>query len=299
MALPVTFASLSTVTLSQLDQNFNALGALTPIPCAVTGTNTLALAPAANTPTVAVLANYMQFTGVAANTNSGAVTANVNSLGPLNVYVDTPSGPVAVSSGQIVQNTLFTLMYDSTLNTGAGGFHLLSAVVVGSFLPLGGGTLSGALVGTTITLSGPIKSAGATISGTSTLASVNASGNITGSGLIGTSATVTTSTVSGLGKLGSYQVASGAVITRMLMASVSLAYGAVAANSSSDQTMTVAGCSIGDVVISSPPSAPTVGLAFNAFVSGANIVTIRMLNVTSVTLVPPSGTYAAAVIGNT
>ena len=124
MALPWQFASLATIQSIYWDDNFAALGALTPIPCSVTGTNTLALAPLANTPTVVSYANYSLFTGIVSVTNSGAVTAQVGSLAALNVYKDTFAGPVLLTGGELVANTAIGLLYDSALNTGAGGFHL-------------------------------------------------------------------------------------------------------------------------------------------------------------------------------
>jgi hypothetical protein len=126
MALPSTFTGNVTPTGEELDANFNALGALTPIPCSVSGTNAITLTPEANTPTVSAYANYAQFTGVAAGTNTTTVTAQVGAIPALTVYKDTIAGPVALSGSEIVQNTKLILMYDSTLNSGAGGFHLIS-----------------------------------------------------------------------------------------------------------------------------------------------------------------------------
>lgn len=131
MPLPVTFANLTEALLSYLDDNFAAIGALTPIPCTVTGTNTLALTANSDTPTVAAYSNYMQFSGIAAATNSGAVTAQVDSLGALNVYKDTPAGPVVLTGGEIVSGCLIELVYDSALNTGSGGFHLMQYPAIG------------------------------------------------------------------------------------------------------------------------------------------------------------------------
>lgn len=128
MALPSTFTGNVTPTGEELDANFSALGALTPIPCGVAGTSLITLTPLANTPTVAAYSNYMQFTGVAAGTNVGSVQAVVGSLAQLNVYKDTISGPVLLTGGEIVNNTKLILMYDSTLNSGAGGFHLVGPI---------------------------------------------------------------------------------------------------------------------------------------------------------------------------
>lgn len=126
MSLPTTFAALTTATGQQLDNNFSALGALTPIPCSVSGTNAITMITALNTPSVPSYANYAVFSGVAAATNTGGTTVAVNSLSALTVYKDTVAGPVALSGGEIVAGNVLYLIYDSALNTGAGGFHLNS-----------------------------------------------------------------------------------------------------------------------------------------------------------------------------
>ena len=102
MSLPTTFAALTTATGQQLDNNFSALGALTPIPCSVSGTNAITMVTALNTPSVPSYANYAVFSGVAAATNTGGTTVAVNSLSALTVYKDTVAGPVALSGGEIV-----------------------------------------------------------------------------------------------------------------------------------------------------------------------------------------------------
>lgn len=126
------FANNSSPNLANLDQNFNALGLLTPIPCVVAGTNTLTLtqngAGQATSIAAAAYANGLQVCGIAAQTNSGATTAQVGALAALNVYQDSITGPVALSGSEIVQNCAFTLRYDSALNSNAGGWHLTANV---------------------------------------------------------------------------------------------------------------------------------------------------------------------------
>ena len=117
--------------LSALDNNFVTIGAQAPIPCGVAGTNTLTLTQNATgvvpTTTITAYTSNMAFSGVASATNTGAVTATVGTVGALNVYKDTVSGPAALSGGEIVAGNAFTLLYDATLNTGAGGFHLITS----------------------------------------------------------------------------------------------------------------------------------------------------------------------------
>ncbi len=124
MALPFVFANVATLATPALDANYNALGALTPIPCAVAGTNTITLTPLTSTPTVAAYSNYMQFTGIAASTNTTAATAVVGGLAALPIYRDSTAGPVALVGGEIVASCAITLSYDLALNAGGGGFHL-------------------------------------------------------------------------------------------------------------------------------------------------------------------------------
>lgn len=131
MTLPIIFAGLpGPVPLADLDTNFAALGALAVIPCTITGTNALTLAPAANTPTVGSYQNYQAYAGIAAVTNTGSTTAAVGSLATLNVYKDSTTGPVALAGGEIVAQNYIALVYDSALNSGNGGFHLKQGVSI-------------------------------------------------------------------------------------------------------------------------------------------------------------------------
>ncbi len=121
------FASVNSATGQQLDDNLTAVSNQAPIPCTVSGTNDITLTQRANTYTVTAYANNMQLSGVAAGSNSTAMTARLGSLPALNVYKDTGSGPVALVGGELIAGNAFTLFYDATLNTGAGGWHLYSS----------------------------------------------------------------------------------------------------------------------------------------------------------------------------
>lgn len=140
MSLPFQFANVTTLVTSQLDANYNALGALTPIPCSVAGTNALVMTPLASVPTVAAYSNYMQFTGTAATTNTGPVTVAVGALPALNGYKDTINGPVGLITADISTGSIFTAIYDSALNLGNGGFHI---VADSSRVPQAGGPFIG------------------------------------------------------------------------------------------------------------------------------------------------------------
>lgn len=159
MPLPFIFAAATTVTTPQLDANFAALGALTAITNTAAGTNAITLTPLANTPSVSAYANYQPFSFVAVATNTGVVTARYAGLALLNAYKDSATGPVLLTGGEIVAGNLVTLIYDASLNSGAGGFHVQTgpAAGTGAFLPLAGGILTGALFGTTGTFTGNVR----------------------------------------------------------------------------------------------------------------------------------------------
>lgn len=132
MAYSITqFQNNTTNQLSALDNNFTTFGALVPIPCGIAGTNSLVLTQSAAglvpTPTIQGYSTDMLFSGIAVSTNTGPVTATIGSTGVLNVYKDTPSGPVALSGQEIIGGNAISLRYDAALNSGAGGFHLTSS----------------------------------------------------------------------------------------------------------------------------------------------------------------------------
>lgn len=132
MSLPYQFANVSTLATPQLDANFAALGALTPIPCAFAGSNSLTLTPLSNTPTLTAYANYMQFTGICANTNTDTAVAAVGGLGAVPIFKDGVNGPEPLTGGEMVSSTSVLLMYDSSLNSNNGGFHLLNQLPLGA-----------------------------------------------------------------------------------------------------------------------------------------------------------------------
>lgn len=133
MAASLTqFAALNppTATGQQLDDNFTLAGEQAPIPCVASGTNVITLVQQPNVITVPAYTNNMQISAVAAGTNTGATTAALGSLGALNVYKDTASGPVTLTGGEIVNGCAFTLLYDPVLNSGSGGFHLFASTAI-------------------------------------------------------------------------------------------------------------------------------------------------------------------------
>lgn len=127
-----TFGSTPNPTGQELDTNLLTLARMGAFPCTVGGSaNAITLTPTdTNAPPNNAYANYQEYGFVAGATNNSAVTIKVGTLPTLNAYKDTPSGPIALASGEIVQNCAYIAMYDLALNGGTGGFHILSAAVV-------------------------------------------------------------------------------------------------------------------------------------------------------------------------
>lgn len=120
--------------LSALDGNTATLSAAAPISCSISGTNALTVTPnaAGLIPSLAITGynNGMLFTGVSSGSNTQAVTAQVAALAQLNVYKDSGAGPTLLIGGEIVGGNAISLLYDSLLNSGAGGFHLIASTAI-------------------------------------------------------------------------------------------------------------------------------------------------------------------------
>lgn len=249
MALPYLFANVTAATGPQLDADFAAVGALTVIPCTVAGTNSLTLTPAANTPTINVYANYLRLSGIAAATNTAATSARYGALGLLNVYKDTAAGPVALAGGEIVQNCAFTLIYDSALNSGAGGWHLVSTP-----LSAFGGSVSGSLSAPTIT------------------ATVISAASVAGSSL------VSAGTLSGsLLNLGN------ATLTKILSTAATVSFTVAPTQTAQDQSVALANAALLDQIIVGVTAVPS-GAAFSAYVPATGTVNLRLLNASAASI---------------
>lgn len=125
MALPFVFANVSVLLTTSLDADFNALGAMATIPCTASGTNTIALTPNSNTPTISAYTTMSPiFAFIAAGSNSGATTINVSGVGAKTLYKT--NGATAVGSGDIISGSLYLVNYNPALNASAGGFVLIN-----------------------------------------------------------------------------------------------------------------------------------------------------------------------------
>ena len=187
------FANDTTPALPDLDQNFNAFGVLAPIPCTISGTNSLTFTQndsgQAASISLAAYENGVQVCGIVAATNTTTAQARVGTLPLLNIYKDTLAGPVVLAGGEMVTSNAITLRYDSTLNSNAGGWHLVAgAQGVGNTInPSLVRASIGLQVGatTTPTLTG-ILSAGATLTYTSIVPGSSQDQSFTVSGLLST-----------------------------------------------------------------------------------------------------------------
>lgn len=83
-----------------------------------------------------------------------------------------------------------------------------------------------------------------------------------------------------------------------LLASATLNFPSIAAAASADLTIAVTGAEINDEVSVGLPAAPTAGIIFQAFVSAANVVTVRATNITAGAVDPASATYKVKVNKN-
>lgn len=184
-----TFGTLTAATGGELDRNFTDVIGLGTVPGTIAGQNTLVLSVTSEVP-VPPYANYQRYAGVIAQTNNAATNFQVGTYQSLPCYKDTTSGPVALSGGELQAGNIGTFIYDSALNSGAGGFHVGSAPQIGTLTKLvagsnlsGGtitsvGTISLPLTVSSITLQGSTLSGFPTFSGTS-IASTASVGTIT------------------------------------------------------------------------------------------------------------------------
>lgn len=270
MTAPVItlFANQTAPTGPELDNTFLAYAVFCNIPCVLSGTNAITLAQNANTPTLTQLTNYVQFSGVIANSNSDAVTLTHPSFGTLNVYKDSATGPIALTGNELIIGNAASFRYDSTLNTGAGGYHVVSNT------GFTGGTVNSNTV-----------FAGAVVSVTGSL--VGAS--LTSTLLTGNSLTVSATDL---------QVNGGAVMTRIVSGLGSLTYSVTSASGVQDQSFALAGVQINDSLAMGFGSVPS-GVGFTGFIGTIGTVTIRMVNPSTVTIGAATLTVRATAMGFT
>lgn len=85
-------------------------------------------------------------------------------------------------------------------------------------------------------------------------------------------------------------------LKRVLGGSDTLNFDSISAQDYEDLTIAVAGAEVGNPVVLGLPPAPEPGVAFNAFVSAADTVTVRAYNYTSGPIDPASADYRVFVL---
>jgi len=87
----------------------------------------------------------------------------------------------------------------------------------------------------------------------------------------------------------------GSAESESLSATAALDFPAINAAASADLTIAVPGAAVGDSVAIGLPAAPAAGLVFFGFVSAANTVTVRAMNITVAPVDAVSATFRATV----
>lgn len=135
--IPNTFATQSgNVPVSQIDTNFTyvSTGIQTNLAIYALDTGSLNAYAANYTPTPS-LVDGMGFWFKASSTNTGPCTFNINGLGALSIQTNTSA---SLNAGLISTNQDVFVMYNSSLNGGAGGWmapFLANLTVVPSTIP--------------------------------------------------------------------------------------------------------------------------------------------------------------------
>jgi hypothetical protein len=267
-----TFAALGAgpATPDMLDGNYSILAVRAPVDCTCSGTNTLTLVPINGTTGLSTFQFGMQFSAIAAASNTGAATATVTGLtGSFPIYRDNLSGPVPLTGGEIVIGTLFTLFYDQALNGNAGGFHVVSVTA----------DLTNNPTFTTVTATTVIATNGS-ISG---LANIN-NENVTNTTITSASinfGNVGNLTINGRAVIpGSLQVSGGDFLVRFNSTLASIAYGTITANGETLSTVSFAGAALGDNVIVGQSSVNPAGVIVTGWVSAAGSIVLQAANAT-------------------
>ena len=143
MALPYAFSNNTSPTGGQLDADLAAIAALGILDGTVTGTNALAFTQGANQPIVSVYTNNQKFAFTAVANSTTSVTLQVAALAALPVYL--PTG-VQAGNGSIANGSYYVVTYLSALNSGLGGFVIISAVPGAVTAPVLLGSAQGLLV---------------------------------------------------------------------------------------------------------------------------------------------------------
>ena len=120
----------------------------------------------------------------------------------------------------------------------------------------------------------------------------------TGAGRVGigtTTPAVTLDVVGAIAASGTVTIGGGTAIAKVLSATATLDFPSIASNDMHTLTMTVTGAIAGNAVFLGVPAALDANLIWQASVTAADTVTIRMHNASGASIDPASGTYRATV----
>jgi hypothetical protein len=97
--------------------------------------------------------------------------------------------------------------------------------------------------------------------------------------------------------LNGFIVGAGATVNKILANSATLDFTSIGAGAQGSLTITVVGATVGNAVALALPAAPAAGLAFDAFVSATDTVTVRASNVSGSPVDAGPATYGVIVFG--
>lgn len=123
----------SPATGAELDANLSQVASTGVTPCTASGTSAITLTPMAGGPPITAYSNYQIFSFIAPANPTGNVTLQINSLGLLPLYQLGTSGS-QVGAGGLTAGSYYQVAYNSALDSGDGGFVLVSTAVASSAL---------------------------------------------------------------------------------------------------------------------------------------------------------------------
>lgn len=130
----LTFATqTSPEPMSNLDTQFGNVAKWSAVGCTASGTNVITLTPILSGFTGPAYANFAAYRFAAANSNGGATTLKVGSLSALNCY--RADGTTQITTGDIISGQCYEAVYNSALNSAAGGFYITNIGQGASSLP--------------------------------------------------------------------------------------------------------------------------------------------------------------------
>jgi hypothetical protein len=92
------------------------------------------------------------------------------------------------------------------------------------------------------------------------------------------------------------KIGAGAAISTYLQDLAALDFPSIAAGTTANLTVTVAGAAVGDTAVATPNGAPEAGLVWSAYVSAADTVTVRLGNVTAAPIDPADRIWRCSVV---